>query len=1776
MKKKKWAVIVLMLCMVLLFPTAVSAAKKDPTITKIKWIHMLSEKFNGSEVTENIEIKDMDQKDEFYSDAVWAIGKGLVSLDKEGNLNPTETVSKGFSAYTLSLCLDIQPEDSTTEADVSAIPEEAEYYAYDVIAVSRGWFIPDGEAFDDSQPVTEEETSRMLADAETILSMQESVTDGNSTDSEGTYEFQKDVIEVPAEENVTISENEEDTEVKIQDSDTEIKEGDTFIVYQDSLPIAYEAQEVEHQGGDAVISASRADDAAYGEDINEQGTLQLNAANAEFTPADGVEVLTDTFALDSKVEYKNGKLVLGISKGESSINVTLSNMALKYSVTKEGTMMALAGNWAVTTEMVARDDIIDLFEKPIGQIRIYGVGVIKLQFRFGMSLSTKVSCSGTFTAGVSTLSDGTVRGIHEFTASDSSSIQIKGKIEFTLRISGGLDVLVMHGLVYGDIGMTTEASTTQHNVDDNNDGKTETITCDDIQEYFVLKVGYSVKVFKTSIASDSVSLLGDNKNQPVLFRIHFENGRLVSKCRFGMTVDVPDFGSKFTGGADVSEIDWSKRNLDVKVTLYEDLDVESSLTISSGGGIDLNGYVLRIRGDLIQETGVIDLNGGKLRVDGDYRIQKYNEKTQSYEESDGALRIEGENEEVIVGGDFYTQSTKQDYSSTSSGNNYFSAGTMTLKGNFTQLKGNATNFCGRGTKVIFAGEGTQEISFETPESSYFKYPVFKNTDIAVKSAISNWNLNEDIVIKDEGNPLEIVGPMNLNGNALTVERSVIMKAGTYDINGGNCKIKGDLIQESGLMKLNGGKLEVGGDYRIQKYDTKSKSYTESAGRLRMNGEKEEVAVGGDFYTQSTGICQSFEPNGGNYFGAGTLTLNGNFTQLKGNEKNFQADGIKVVFAGEGTQEISFETPESSYFKYPVFKNTDIAVKSAISNWNLNEDIVIKDEGNPLEIVGPMNLNGNALTVERSVIMKAGTYDINGGNCKIKGDLIQESGLMKLNGGKLEVGGDYRIQKYDTKSKSYTESAGRLRMNGEKEEVAVGGDFYTQSTGICQSFEPNGGNYFGAGTLTLNGNFTQLKGNEKNFQADGIKVVFAGEGTQEISFETPESSYFKYPVFKNTNIAVKSAISNWNLNEDITIKDEGYPLEIVGPMNLNGNNLTVERNMIIKSGAYDINKGSCKITGDLIQESGVTDLNGGKLEVGGDYRIQKYNTKSKKYEESDGALRIEGENEEVIVGGDFYTQSTKQDYLSTSSENNYFSAGTMTLKGNFTQLKGNATNFCGRGTKVIFAGEGTQEISFETPESSYFQYPVFKNRDVKFKSKMHGWTLDEDTILFNTPDKLCMITTMDCNGYSLTIHGDLIQEVGVMRLNGGRLIVDGDYRIQKYNEKTESYEESDGALRIEGENEEVIVGGDFYTQSTKQDYLSTSSENNYFSAGTMTLKGNFTQLKGNATNFCGRGTKVIFAGEGTQEISFETPESSYFKYPVFKNTNIAVKSAISNWNLNEDITIKDEGYPLEIVGPMNLNGNNLTVERNMIIKSGAYDINKGSCKITGDLIQESGVTDLNGGKLEVGGDYRIQKYNTKSKKYEESDGALRIEGENEEVIVGGDFYTQSTKQDYLSTSSENNYFSAGTMTLKGNFTQLKGNATNFCGRGTKIIFAGTEIQEVYFETPSTSYISNPVYQNTKVCYVGKRKIALSSNNTTLTVALPGNSDAASEGIIYSEDSEPTIDTQGRTRITFTENSNDEVTFDASGLEGNTFRAYVIIKDVGGTDRIFYSEPVKIAG
>ena len=92
--------------------------------------------------------------------------------------------------------------------------------------------------FDDSKPVSKEEIKRMMEDAKAILSMQDIAALDES------HDFGDTVIEVPKEEDVSIEDNGEDTEVTIQDSDTEIKEGDTFMLHVLDETLTYEVDRI--------------------------------------------------------------------------------------------------------------------------------------------------------------------------------------------------------------------------------------------------------------------------------------------------------------------------------------------------------------------------------------------------------------------------------------------------------------------------------------------------------------------------------------------------------------------------------------------------------------------------------------------------------------------------------------------------------------------------------------------------------------------------------------------------------------------------------------------------------------------------------------------------------------------------------------------------------------------------------------------------------------------------------------------------------------------------------------------------------------------------------------------------------------------------------------------------------------------------------------------------------------------------------------------------------------------------------------------------------------------------------------------------------------------------------------------------------------------------------------------------------------------------------------------------------------------------------------------
>ena len=315
---------------------------------------------------------------------------------------------------------------------------------------------------------------------------------------------------------------------------------------------------------------------------------------------------------------------------------------------------------------------------------------------------------------------------------------------------------------------------------------------------------------------------------------------------------------------------------------------------------------------------------------------------------------------------------------------------------------------------------------------------------------------------------------------------------------------------------------------------------------------------------------------------------------------------------------------------------------------------------------------------------------------------------------------------------------------------------------------------------------------------------------------------------------------------------------------NGNDVTLNSDLIIYNsfevagGTLDLNGHTLTINGDLTQERGTIFINGGTLVVNGNYTIKEGISDSYTY------LRMINEKDKVIVNGDFTTKSIY-------SHSRYLTAGVMTIKGNFTQTssKGYSDslfNFNCSGThKVIFDGAEKPIVHFDSNNSGFADVEFLKKK-VDFATSIRGWKLLRD-VTFDEDTTLPVNGTLDLNGHTLTINGDLTQERGTIFINGGTLVVNGNYTIKEGISDSYTY------LRMINEKDKVIVNGDFTTKSIY-------SHSRYLTAGVMTIKGNFTQTssKGYSDslfNFNCSGThKVIFDGAEKPIVHFDSTSSHF--------------------------------------------------------------------------------------------------------------------------------------------------------------------------------------------------------------------------------------------------------------------------------------------------------------
>ena len=975
--------------------------------------------------------------------------------------------------------------------------------------------------------------------------------------------------------------------------------------------------------------------------------------------------------------------------------------------------------------------------------------------------------------------------------------------------------------------------------------------------------------------------------------------------------------------------------------LYRDTVFGNGLSDGIEGTFDLNGHTMTIKGDFVQGDGSVYVNGGKLKVKGDYRLQ--NKSTDqnnniNYVSCHGKIVMDDEDDYICVYDNFITN----DY-----GYSVYSAGILEVKGDFVQIgtgSYNESSFVAKQKhKVILSGENKQIVSFESPNSSYFNDLEIKNDDVEFATEIKGWELQRDIVFTNSLSN-SIVGTFNLNGHTMTV--------------------KGDFVQANGVVDINGGKLIVTGNYLIQNRNIDQNgniTYGSSNGSIIMDEVDSYVCVNGDFVTN--------DYNGSSIYSAGILEVKGNFKQIAGYISIYSGycsvfkatDTHKVVLSGKDKQVVSFDNPTLSYFNdlELISDSVEFATPIKVSSGKLLKDTTF-GLGMPNGFIGNLDLNGYNLTLNGDFLQSEGELSTSGGTLTVIGNFNKTGGSINLAAGKIIVQGNYTNEKGDV-----------IATSGA---FSVDGDF-TQK----------------AGTIIL---------------SDKCPLTVGGTCGQ----------------------------SGGTINMNAATASIGAVKLSAGTFSGNGGTIGVNGDSVISGGTLDLAKAAMTNKGSLTQTSGGIILNQGCLTVQKDYIIESESydqtTDMTSKSNSNGYISMQYAADRLNVDGNFIMHSGV-------GHSGNLKAGIITLKGDFHQVAGTAGNFAASGANtVVFAGTKKQKISFDSPDSSGFNYVRFDNSNVEVTTPIRGWALQQDTEI--NSDIPGLRGTWDLNGHKLTIGGKLVQDAGTISLNKGSLLVKKNYEMEaeSYDQTTDitSKSNSSGKLVMKYADDRMEVDGDF---------IMHNNASNELTSGVLTLKGDFKQIKGSAGNYAPSNVhKIVFAGTDTQHISFDSPLNSGFNDVEFVNKDVQFLTAVKGWNLTKDTEINTSipGF----YGTLDLNGHAFTVN--------------------GSFIQNAGTVKVNKGKLTVNGNYEIEDEaldeatNKVNKK--DSSGSLVMDNVLDQVMVNGNFIMHSSNSQTLT---------AGDMYIAGNFKQISGSSSNFNATGDHtVILNGKPVQTVSFDSESSSF------------------------------------------------------------------------------------------------------------
>ena len=604
------------------------------------------------------------------------------------------------------------------------------------------------------------------------------------------------------------------------------------------------------------------------------------------------------------------------------------------------------------------------------------------------------------------------------------------------------------------------------------------------------------------------------------------------------------------------------------------------------GLLNLNGGEGKIAGNVSHMDGTLYINGGTLDVAGNYYMGSENTDG-TIVTSDGEIKMDNASDLLKVNGNIYLYCY-------SGADIQWTAGITEIGGNLYRYSSGAPGISGS-HKTVFTGSQDLTISSEGWNGN-LRLANVEILNTAVRKIIwkGNMEISESLTIDSErlevnaeelniqitgweGKPVKINGDVNyaggfldmsgcelevtgnlnvtggeinLNGGKLVCGKELLLgdnPNGLLNLNGGEGKIAGNVSHMDGTLYMNGGTLDVAGNYYMGSENTDG-TIESSNGEIKMDNASDRLKVNGNIYLycySGAGIrwTAGITEIGGNLYrySNGTTGISGShktvFTgsqdltiESKGWNGSLKLANVEIQNALSRTVTFIGEIDISDSLKCDS-EELRIAAQDAVLSGAGFSNLNLIVDGNLTYDSGTWSLNGKSLQVNGDIHQNGGILNLGKGNLTVIGSYYHQEGTLNPAGGAVKIGGNYYNAVLDTDSSSgdtiFGIASGILYMNHTASSMDVAGDF------VMASDEWHS-NKLTAGTIAIQGNFTQISGNEYNFACgESLKVILNGKDVQHVSFESNQSKFNILQITKDKNTGyVFSPDPCWNELEEI--------------------------------------------------------------------------------------------------------------------------------------------------------------------------------------------------------------------------------------------------------------------------------------------------------------------------------------------------------------------------------------------------------------------------------------------------------------------------------------------------------------------------------------------------------------------------------------------------------------------------------------------------------------------